>query len=166
MENESLEHYVLVSRTGKQPGRLNHKLLALQLTAIDMTAQGHGGGLGRLLLPSSDKQFEKLVKLVERGYWYRSVKIRKTMRGDIRKAAVTDELLAVLGAAFTAEKKGSKRAETAFVEEFSNWIANKLKQRDPQITKLVSKAHHDLPNKTRPDWWKKQLNQKVNKLKK
>ncbi|MFM8466723.1 MAG: hypothetical protein ACKOAO_04080, partial [Oxalobacteraceae bacterium] len=88
-EDEPLEHFVLLSQTGKQPGRLNHKSLALQLAAIDMTAQGIGGGLARLLLPSSDRQLEQIVKLLKRGYWYRSVKIRRTIRWDIRKAAVT-----------------------------------------------------------------------------
>lgn len=163
VEDEPLHHYVLVGRTGKQPGRLNHKLLALQLAAIDMTAQGIGGGLARLLLPNSDEQFEKLVKLVKRGYWFRSVKIRRTMRGDIRKAAVTDDLLVVLRALFAAEKKVSKRAKSAFVEEFSKWIAEKIATQDPLVTRLVSQAHYDLPNKSKSDWWKKQLNQKVKK---
>jgi len=162
-EDEPLEHFVLLSQTGKQPGRLNHKSLALQLAAIDMTAQGIGGGLARLLSPSSDRQLEQIVKLLKRGYWYRSVKFRRTMRGDIRKAAVTDDLLAALGALFAAEKKGSKRAKSAFVEEFSKWIAEKIATQDPLITRLVGQAHYDLPNKTKPDWWKKQLNQKVKK---
>ena len=163
VEDEPLHHYVLVGQTGKQAGRRDHKSLALQLAAIDMNAQGIGGGLARLLLPSSNRQLEQIVKLLKRGYWYRSVKIRRTMRGDIRKAAVTDDLLAALGALFAAEKKGSKRAETAFVEQFSKWIAGKLATQDPLITRLVSQAHHDLPNKTKPDWWKKQINQKVKK---
>ena len=163
VENEPLHHYVLVGQIGKQAGRRDHKSLALQLAAIDMTVRGIGGGLASLLLPSANKRLEQLVKLLMRGYWYRSVKIRRTMRGDIRKAAVTDDLLVVLRALFAAEKKGSKRAKSAFVKEFSKWIAEKISTQDPLITRLVSQAHYDLPNKSKSDWWKKQLNQKVKK---
>jgi hypothetical protein len=161
IKNEPRQHYVLVGPAGKQPGRRTHKSLAIQLAAIDMTMQGFGGGLAKLLLPSSDKQFEQLLKLVKRGYWHRRVKVRRTMRGEVRNAAVRDNLLADLEALFIAEKFGGKRVRKVCVNEFCKWIAGKLAEGDPEITRRVSQEHFELPNRTQPDWWKKQKNQQL-----
>jgi hypothetical protein len=165
-DDEPIQHYVLVSQLGKQPGRRNHKSLALQLAAIDITAQGFGGGLVKLLLPSSEQQFVQLVKLVKRGYWYRLVRIRRTIRRDIREAAVADELLVNLLDLFLVEKKGSKYTTTAVVEEFSKWLGDKLARNDRRVKRLVSRGHYELPNRVSSDWWKKQINQNVKRLKK
>lgn len=165
-KDEPLNHYVLVGPAGKQPGRRRQKLLAAQLAAIVMHQKEMGGGLVNALMPRSNEELERLVKLQEKGYCYREVKFRKTIRSDVRNAAVADDLLVGLLRYFSSEKQGSRRAQTAFVKEFSNWIADKLTKRDPTITRLIERAHYDLPNRKSPDWWKKQINQNVKKLKK
>lgn len=159
--DEPSMHYVLVGPKGKQAGLRSQKSLAIQLAAFNMVAQGHGGALASLLLPKSDLEFQRLAKLVRKGYWYKLVKVRKTIRQDIRDAAISDYLLLTLATRFELEMKSNKRAMSAVLQHFSIWICSKLSKQDPEITKLVEQAHYDMPNRTSPDWWEKQINQKI-----
>jgi hypothetical protein len=166
--SESLpaEHYVLLGPKGKQAGRSGQKSLAQRLAALEMTANGHGRGLPSLLIPKTDRDIQSLFSLVSKGYWYRIVKSRATIRKPMRLAARNHELLRSLTFIFLREHGSKKRVTSALVEKLAEWICESLRCGDPEVTRLVSKAHHDLLNRTSKDWWKKQINQGLKKIKK
>ena len=69
-------------------------------------------------------------------------------------------LLVALAEEFAIEKGCSRRAMTAFHREFSNWICKNLADdKANKVKAIVSKAHFDLPNRKKPDWWRKQIAQ-------
>lgn len=158
------KHHVLVGPKGKQAGLTLGKKIALQMAAIELSAQGRGGGVVTLLLPISPKDWERVLSLTAKGYTFKEVISRQTIRSAIRRVAVSDNLIVQLAPLFEQDKGKSKRAMAAINREFAVWITGKLKDVSPNKVKtIVGNAHPDLLNRTSPDWWKKQLNQRVRK---
>ena len=113
-----------------------------------------------MLLPKTTVQRKNVEKLLGRGYSFKEVRVRRHERVNVREA-VTDELLATLAVRFAAEKGHSKRAMSAVVREFSNWITNKLK--DPKgndVFRIVETAYRELSDRKSPEWWKQQIAQR------
>jgi hypothetical protein len=163
---ENLQHYVLVGPQGKQAGRRDQKSLAIRLAAIEMTALGKGAGLASLLIPKTNSDFKKFLDLVAKGYWFKTVKRRTTIRRSVRFAAQSDKLLMPLIERFQADQGHKRRTRSAPMRSFAEWLCKKLLERDHEIIRLLRSVHPELPERTKVDWWKKQKNQGVKKLKK
>jgi len=154
------KHLILVGPNGKQAGRKDQKKIALQMASLTLISEGMGGGISSLLLPQTLCQLKNTEKLFRRGYTVKEVLLRRHGRVKVREA-VTDELLATLAVRFFAERGQSKRAMSAVVREFSNWICSKLNHSKPnEITHIVARAHPELPERKSPEWWKKQIAQR------
>lgn len=159
-----LKHFVLVGPSGKQSGRKDQHNIALQLAAIELTQKGNGGGIISGLLPRTSKNIKILNTLIAKGYEARAVKKRFTFRSEVRDATKSDSLIAQLAVLYQQERGKNKRAMAAPMRDFSAWVCSQLL--DPgqnTIKRLVGEAHPELPNMVKPDWWKKQLNQRVKK---
>ena len=159
-----LKHYVLIGPSGKQAGRKYQHKIALQLATIDLTKKGRGGGIINGLLPKTAKEKMTLDALTSRGYTAREVDKRNTYLREVREAVKSDLLIAQLAVRYELERGGSRQATAAVIKDFSVWICKKfLDQGLNDIKKIASAAHPELLNMTKPDWWKKQLNQRVKK---
>lgn len=160
MTNRKPKRFILVGPKGKLAGRKDQAQIALQIYCDELNSGGLGGGISTLLLPKTTVQRKNIEKLLGRGYTVKEVRVRRHDRVNVRKA-VTDELFARLAVRFAAEKGHSKRAMSAVVREFSNWISNKLSDPKPnEIILLVAKAHPELPNRKSAEWWKQQIAQR------
>jgi hypothetical protein len=114
------------------------------------------------LLPRSAREKRVLKGLVSRGYKVKKVKKRITFRKDVRDAVLNDVMIAQLAVRYESARGHSRRAMSAVIQDFSNWVCEKLSDpKSNQIKQIVGAAHPELLNMTRPDWWKKQLNQRV-----
>ncbi len=165
--NDRLEHWVLIGPQGKQAGLKDQKLIAMKLAAVYMSAIGSSQGIIQLLLPKTEEEIDRLIELTDRGYTIKKVQSRQTINKKIRDAVLSDTLMVSLAVRFEREKGKSPRAMGAVNKEFSIWICNKLKdQKSNPIKDLVEKTNDELLNRTKEDWWKKQLNQRVKNLKK
>lgn len=161
-KKSSFKYFVLVGPTGKQAGRKDQHKIALQLVAIELTKKGEGGGIIDGLLPRSAREKRVLKGLVSRGYKVKKVKKRITFRKDVRDAVLNDVMIAQLAVRYESARGHSRRAMSAVIQDFSNWVCEKLSDpKSNQIKQIVGAAHPELLNMTRPDWWKKQLNQRV-----
>jgi hypothetical protein len=160
-------HYVLIGPRGKQAGHHNQGELALQLVAVCLAAGGNSGGIVGALLPKTIKELKHIQSLLDRGYTFKRSAPKRGIREEIRSAAMSDELIVKLAVRFELEKRESPKAMHALMREFSVWICDKLTDLKPSDVKLiVEAAHHDLPNRTDPDWWRKQIRLRIQKLKK
>jgi hypothetical protein len=161
-KKSSFKYFVLIGPTGKQAGRKDQHQIALQLVAIELTKKGEGGGIIDGLLPRSAREKRVLKGLVSRGYKVKKVKKRITFRKDVRDAVLNDVMIAQLAVRYESARGHSRRAMSAVIQDFSNWVCEKLSDpKSNQIKQIVGAAHPELLNMTRPDWWKKQLNQRV-----
>ena len=161
-KKSSFKYFVLIGPTGKQAGRKDQHKIALQLVAIELTKKGEGGGIIDGLLPRSAREKRVLKGLVSRGYKVKKVKKRITFRKDVRDAVLNDVMIAQLAVRYESARGHSRRAMSAVIQDFSNWVCEKLSDpKSNQIKQIVGAAHPELLNMTRPDWWKKQLNQRV-----
>lgn len=161
-KKSSFKYFVLIGPTGKQAGRKDQHKIALQLVAIELTKKGEGGGIIDGLLPRSAREKRVLKGLVSRGYKVKKVKKRITFRKDVRDAVLNDVIIAQLAVRYESARGHSRRAMSAVIQDFSNWVCEKLSDpKSNQIKQIVGAAHPELLNMTRPDWWKKQLNQRV-----
>ncbi|MCE2831311.1 MAG: hypothetical protein LW709_04460 [Oxalobacteraceae bacterium] len=161
-KKSSFKYFVLVGPSGKQAGRKDQHKIALQLVAIELTKNGEGGGIIDGLLPRSAREKRVLKGLVSRGYKVKKVKKRITFRKDVRDAVLNDVLVAQLAVRYELVRGYSRRAMSAVNQDFSNWICGQLTDPKPnEIRGIVGAVHPELLNMTRPDWWKKQLNQRV-----
>lgn len=161
-KKSSFKYFVLIGPTGKQAGRKDQHKIALQLVAIELTKKGEGGGIIDGLLPRSAREKRVLKGLVSRGYKVKKVKKRITFRKDVRDAVLNDVMIAQLAVRYESARGHSRRAMSAAIQDFSNWVCEKLSDpKSNQIKQIVGAAHPELLNMTRPDWWKKQLNQRV-----
>lgn len=150
---KNLKHLVLTGPEGEQPGRPDHKDIALQFLAIKKTRAGFGGGIVNLLIPKTTKQWKTVEKLRSRGYFYKAVNARPSIREEVRNAAVNDGLITELAYLFVIENQNSRRAMSAPVREFAVWIVKKIGERDPNIVQLF-RSQPELLNRLSVDWWK------------
>lgn len=158
--------WVLLGPDGKQAGRRDQRKLAAQIAAIYITAKGYGGGIISALLPKTDAEWDQLEELLARGYSIKKVQPRQSPAKDVRDAVMSDHLMAQLAVRFERDKGKSPKAMHAVNREFSVWISDKLSDTNSNdVKKIVEAAHPELANRTKPDWWKKQLNQRINKKK-
>lgn len=163
----ALPHWVLIGPKGKQAGHKNRHNIASQIAAIYLSASGSGGGIIEALLPKTEKELEYLEKLIDRGYTIKKVTPRNNYTQEVRDAVMSDTLIAQLAVRFEREKGNNREAMHAVNRSFSEWVCEKLSAKEQNDVKtLIEKAHPELANRTSPDWWKKQLNQRVKKLKK
>jgi len=161
-KKSSFKYFVLVGPTGKQAGRKDQHKIALQLVAIELTKKGEGGGIIDGLLPRSAREKRVLKGLVSRGYKVKKVQKRITFRKDVRDTVLNDVMIAQLAVRYESARGHSRRAMSAVIQDFSNWVCEKLSNpKSNQIKQIVGAVHPELLNMTRPDWWKKQLNQRV-----
>ncbi len=157
-----LKHYVLVGPGGKQAGRKNHWKIALQLAALDLTKKRVGGGIINGLLPKLSREKRAIKELVSRGYKVKKVSKRTSFRKDIREAIMNDVMVAKLLVRYEIDRGHSRLATSRVIQDFSEWVCEKLSDPTPnEIKRIVELVHDELLNMTRPDWWKKQLNQRV-----
>ena len=163
MTNKSgFQYFVLVGPGGKQAGRKDQHKIALQLAAVELTKKGLGGGIISGLLPRSAREKRVLKGLVRRGYKVKEVTKRSTFRGDVRDAVLNDVMVAQLAVRYELARGHSRRAMSAVNQDFSKWVCEKLSEPNPnEIKRIVGAANPELLNMTRPDWWKKQLTQRV-----
>lgn len=164
---KELGHWVLIGPQGKQAGLKNQHEIALQLAAIYLSASGLGGGIIEALLPKTEKELDHLEKLTDRGYTIKKVAPRSNLAQEVRDAVMSDTLIAQLAVRFEREKGNNREAMHAVNRSFPVWVCEKLMAKEQNDVKtLIEKAHPELANRTSHDWWKKQLNQRVKKIKK
>lgn len=162
--NPNHKHHILVGPKGKQAGLRLGNRIALQMLAIQLCATGHGAGIVALLLPKTPNEWDRVFSLTAKGYSYKEVHPRRTIRSEIRDAAVSDNLIVQLAVLFEKDKGWSKKAISAVNREFAIWVTQKLRELPPNKVKtVVGKSHPELLNRTSSDWWKKQLNQRLRK---
>jgi hypothetical protein len=162
--NLNHKHHVLVGPRGKRAGLRLGNTIALQMLAIELCATGRGGGIVALLLPNTPKEWNYVFSLTAKGYSYKEVQPRRTIRSEIREAAVSDNLIVQLAILFEKDKGWSKKAISAVNREFSIWVTQNLRELPRNKVKIViEKSHPELLNRTSIDWWKKQLNQRLRK---
>jgi len=163
MTNKSgFKYFVLIGLSGKQPGRKDQHKLALQLTAIDLTRSGMGGGIVNGLLPRSAREKRVLNGLAARGYKVKEVVKRASFWKGVRDSVLNDDLVVQLAVCYEKERGNSRRAMSSVNRDFSRWICQELSDPTPNdIKRIVAFAHPELLNMIRPDWWKKQINQRV-----
>lgn len=149
------KHFVLIGPKGKQAGRRDQKDIALQFAAIKKTRAGFGGGIINLLLPKTIKQWQTVERLQSKGYFFKEVNTRSSIREHVRDAAINDHLYAALVYAFLDEKGNSPRAMRAPVRELTAWITKKIREQDPIIVQLF-KSQPELLNRFKVDWWQVQ----------
>lgn len=163
MTNKSgFEYFVLTGPGGKQAGRKDQHKLALQLTAINLTKNGMGGGIVNGLLPRSAREKRVLHGLASRGYKVKQVIKRARFWKGVRDSVMNDDLFVQLAVRYEKERGNSRRAMSSVNRDFSRWMCQKLSDPTPNdIKRIVAFAHPELLNMIRPDWWKKQINQRV-----
>lgn len=165
--NSAIGHWVLLGPKGKQPGLKGRHKIALQFAALFLSATGRGGGIINALLPKTIKELDYLEELIDRGYTIKRVKPRTNLSQEVREAVMSDKLIAQLAVRFEREMGSNRRAMHAVNRSFSEWVCGKLSAKEKNDVKtLIENAHPELANRTSEDWWKKQLNQRANKLKK
>jgi hypothetical protein len=156
------KYFVLIGPGGKRAGRKDQYKIALQLKAVELTKKGEGGGIITGLLPISPREKRVLRNLISRGYKVKEISKRTSFRKDVREAILNDRLVAPLAVLYEQERGNSRLAMSAVIRDFSHWVCQKLLDtKSNQIKRIVGLAHPELLNMTRPDWWKKQLNQRV-----
>jgi hypothetical protein len=161
-KKSNFKYFVLVGPSGKQAGRKDQHKIALQLAAIELTERGEGGGIVNGLLPRSARDKRVLNGLVSRGYKAKKVTKRTSFRKDAREAIMNDLLITQLLVRYEIDRGHSRRAMSAVKQDFSGWICQKIQDQNfNEIKRIVGVAHPELLNMTRPDWWEKQLNQRV-----
>lgn len=163
MTNKSgFKYFVLIGPSGKQAGRKDQHKIALQLTAINLTKNGMGGGIVNGLLPRSAREKRVLTGLTSRGYKVKEVTKRSSFWRGIRDSVLNDALVVKLAVCYEKERGTSRRAMSSVNRDFSRWLGQKLSDPTPNdIKRIVAFAHPELLNMIRPDWWKKQINQRV-----
>ena len=160
--NTRYKCFVLIGPGGRQAGRTDQHKIARQLAAIKLTKKGRGGGIVSLLLPKSSREKRVLRDLVSRGYKVKEILTRNSYRKDVREAIRNDDLIAQLAVHYELERGNSNLATPAVIPDFSEWLCQKLSDTSSnEIKRIVGLAHDELLNMTQPDWWKKQLNQRV-----
>jgi hypothetical protein len=165
--NDDSGHWVLLGPKRKQAGLRDQKLIAIKIEAKRIAAESGSQGIIQFLLPKTGSESERLKKLTDRGYTIKKVIPRRNLNKEVREAVMSDALMLQLAVFFAREKGKSFRAMQAVNRGFARWICNKLKDLEPNhIKDIVGKAHQELLNRTSEDWWKKQINQRVKKLKK
>lgn len=162
-----LKHWVLLGPAGKRAGLRDQHIVASQIAAIRMTASGSGGGITSALLPKTEKELNRLQQLLNRGYTVESLPIRNNRAKAVREAVMDDSLIVRLVIYYEREKGRSPRAMKAINREFAIWVCDKLKDINRNnVRELIESRYPDLADRTSPDWWKKQLNQRTKQRKK
>lgn len=166
MDKQSHNQWVLLGPAGKQAGRKDQHIVALQILAIQLSASGSGGGIVNSLIPKSTKELEKLKSLIDRGYTIKNVSPRPNLAKEVREAVMSDELMAKLAVRFELDKAEKLQYMQAITRSFAEWICERLTaDGNNDIKNLVKSAHHELANRTQPGWWKEQISERVKKLK-
>ncbi len=154
--------FVLIGPGGRQAGRPDHRKIAYQITAIELTKKGRGGGIVSHLLPKSPREKRVLKNLVSRGYKAKEILTRISYRKDVREVIRNDDIIAQLAVRYEFERGNRIEESSAVIPDFSEWLCQKLSDTSPnEIKRIVGAAHDELLNMKRPDWWKKQLNHRV-----
>jgi hypothetical protein len=158
------KHLVLVGPKGRRAGLEGGWKVALQMAALESHAKQPLKGIASLLIPRTQKEKKRITNLIARGYSFKEVSRRETIRKSIRKAAISDSLVAQLLNFYWEETGLKHRYRSALKREFTLWVTKKLSELGPnRVKSVVGRAHTELLNRTSSDWWKKQLNQRLRK---
>ena len=157
MKNEKL---VLRNKaTGKIASRRDQESKALSLHAQQLTASGQGGGIVALMLPTSVKDKNEMVRIGET-YSVSRVKARPGNNAEtsdkkqLQAAMTNDELIAKLAELYRKHRGEKPGPHTISSKAFTGWFKKELKNTESIAYKTALKLAPVLLEVERNDrWW-------------